>query len=79
MSSPSTEIGAVLDRAGAAVARVRQALAEGVLGAVFRAVVKRDGLRPQPGMPLHPDPALRSYWTKREPERRGRERYERPY
>jgi hypothetical protein len=73
MSSRSTEILAALAALGP---RLRGALADRVLGAVWRAVVAR-GRGPE--MPLHPDPAAPSYWTKRPVETRARERYEKPY
>ena len=73
MSSRSTEILAALAALGP---RLRGAVADRVLAAVWRSVVTRGH---ESEMPLRPDPAERSYWTKRAPETRGRERYEKPY
>jgi hypothetical protein len=75
MSSRSTRAIAALASLGP---RLRGAVADGVLSAVYRLVVAR-GQEPPGEMPLRPDPAAPSYWTKRGPEQRGRERYEKPY
>jgi hypothetical protein len=75
MSSRSTEILAALAALGP---RLRGAVADRVLTVVWRAVVAR-GREAPAEMPLRPDPAAPSYWTKRGAEPRGRERYEKPY
>jgi hypothetical protein len=76
VSSRSTEILAKLASLGP---RLRGAVGDGVLTAVFRALVTRGKDDAPGGMPLRPDPAAPSYWTKRGPETRGRERYEKAY
>jgi hypothetical protein len=73
MSSSLIELAKALT---AATSRVRGALSERVLDAVWKSVVEKgDG----PTMPLAPDRREPSYWTRRKAPLQVPERYEKQY